>query len=613
MKKRLFRILLCSVYIFTAIDLHAALYVATNGNDSNPGSLASPWRSIQHAVNSAAAGDVIYVRTGTYAEQVNVTHSGADGQSISIENYPGERPVVDSGFTKEYGFNITGNYIRIKGFEIRNCKGNSALSNARGHVAGIGVYSSNVTIEENIIHNIIGGPRQVFGIIIATSGGGYLIQNNTIYLVNGNPEAFGIWVWAPAGTVIRKNLVYFCDKVGIRFTSQSYAAPPVILRNELNVIEGNITIHNHYSLDFNMAYGQSGKLLARNNFSGWNWGMGQMVKHTRNVILQHNTYYKNGEHGIDFHGVGGSSDKLMQNVDAVVKDNLLSDNRNGLLIHADPNYPQNFGETVDYNFYSCPAGGILGLFSYNPGATPYSTIQAFAVASNTVAGLDHAHTPYEQHGRQDNSSQFIAPENFDLRLKAASPAKAMADDGLDAGALESELTGVGAEKNFGLDHIPDVHMLPLTVESFSSEASSGRAASIVDNSYLTYWQINTASDPTREIVFTLPGADVYSLSAILLSKHDSGESYYYKQFALYVDDGSGSWKAVAAPPEHPFLGFTGLYNGEIWRLPAQPLARRVKVKIINGYSSGIRIPDIRIYGEKQQASAVNNNASSRYR
>ena len=39
-------------------------YVATNGNDANSGGLDKPWRTIQHAADTAAAGDTVLVRGG---------------------------------------------------------------------------------------------------------------------------------------------------------------------------------------------------------------------------------------------------------------------------------------------------------------------------------------------------------------------------------------------------------------------------------------------------------------------------------------------------------------------------------------------------------------------
>ena len=56
-------------------------YVATIGNDGNPGTADQPWRTIQHAADSVSAGDVVQVRGGIYNEAVfiNVSGSAANG------------------------------------------------------------------------------------------------------------------------------------------------------------------------------------------------------------------------------------------------------------------------------------------------------------------------------------------------------------------------------------------------------------------------------------------------------------------------------------------------------------------------------------------------------
>lgn len=41
-------------------------YVATTGSDSNPGTLASPFATLSHAMTVAPVGSVIYLRGGTY-------------------------------------------------------------------------------------------------------------------------------------------------------------------------------------------------------------------------------------------------------------------------------------------------------------------------------------------------------------------------------------------------------------------------------------------------------------------------------------------------------------------------------------------------------------------
>ena len=71
---------------------NSSFYVATTGNDSNPGTQAAPWRTIQHAADTARAGSTVNVRGGTYEELVSINASGnaSDGfitfQKLSRRN-----------------------------------------------------------------------------------------------------------------------------------------------------------------------------------------------------------------------------------------------------------------------------------------------------------------------------------------------------------------------------------------------------------------------------------------------------------------------------------------------------------------------------------------------
>ncbi|MFF7277998.1 right-handed parallel beta-helix repeat-containing protein [Streptomyces griseorubiginosus] len=73
------------------------LVVATNGNDTAPGTLAQPLRTVQRAVDLAKPGDTIAVRAGTYAltDNITIATSGTPSQPISLGAYQGERVVID--------------------------------------------------------------------------------------------------------------------------------------------------------------------------------------------------------------------------------------------------------------------------------------------------------------------------------------------------------------------------------------------------------------------------------------------------------------------------------------------------------------------------------------
>jgi len=80
----------------TAAQGRAAIYyVATNGNDSNPGTLEQPWRTLDKAAATLEAGDTLYIRAGTYYEQLKPAHDGAAGAWITFAAYPGETVTLD--------------------------------------------------------------------------------------------------------------------------------------------------------------------------------------------------------------------------------------------------------------------------------------------------------------------------------------------------------------------------------------------------------------------------------------------------------------------------------------------------------------------------------------
>jgi hypothetical protein len=73
------------------------LYVATNGSDTNPGTLTQPLLTFQRAHDLVQAGGTIAVRGGTYAPSttVKITKNGTPSQPITMTNYNAERVILD--------------------------------------------------------------------------------------------------------------------------------------------------------------------------------------------------------------------------------------------------------------------------------------------------------------------------------------------------------------------------------------------------------------------------------------------------------------------------------------------------------------------------------------
>ena len=67
-------------------------YVATDGNDLDPGTLALPFETIQKACDTVGAGDTIEVRVGTYNESIDIdpTRDPNDSNYITVQPYNSE-------------------------------------------------------------------------------------------------------------------------------------------------------------------------------------------------------------------------------------------------------------------------------------------------------------------------------------------------------------------------------------------------------------------------------------------------------------------------------------------------------------------------------------------
>ena len=72
------------------------LYVSPSGDNANPGSQAQPWGTIKYAADNAQAGDIVWVRGGTYKEQLAPAHSGTPTQPIVFAAFPGETVTLEA-------------------------------------------------------------------------------------------------------------------------------------------------------------------------------------------------------------------------------------------------------------------------------------------------------------------------------------------------------------------------------------------------------------------------------------------------------------------------------------------------------------------------------------
>jgi len=130
-------------------------YVAKNGNNSNSGTEAQPWLTIQKAANTIVVGDTVYIKEGTYNEIVSPQNSGSSQSYITYSAYSGDTVTID-------GNNITLPSYESGLFEVEN-KSYIKISELRIINAGpndnnAGIYvdnSSHVIIENNYTYNTV--------------------------------------------------------------------------------------------------------------------------------------------------------------------------------------------------------------------------------------------------------------------------------------------------------------------------------------------------------------------------------------------------------------------------------------------------------------------------
>ncbi len=67
------------------------------GNDGNPGTLEAPWRSVGTGVERTPPGGTLYLRGGTYYEQVYIARAAREDAPITLRSHPGELAVIDGG------------------------------------------------------------------------------------------------------------------------------------------------------------------------------------------------------------------------------------------------------------------------------------------------------------------------------------------------------------------------------------------------------------------------------------------------------------------------------------------------------------------------------------
>lgn len=181
-------------------------YVSTTGNDSNPGTLDQPFRTLARlndallALGPSAAGKVAYIRGGTYLSEAGdaasvhfVLHDlhGTAGNPIRVWAYPGERPIfscenITPTYENPFIFYLdSSSYVHLKGLSFTMLR---QVASGTGISRGVNIAGcDHATIELLDVSNVSGT-----GFFVSESSSGTPSTYNHILNVDSHNNGDGL-------------------------------------------------------------------------------------------------------------------------------------------------------------------------------------------------------------------------------------------------------------------------------------------------------------------------------------------------------------------------------------------------------------------------------------
>lgn len=329
-------------------------YVAPNGNNVSSGTIGAPLRTITHAAEIAAPGDVVIVRGGVYYEPVAIGCRGTAAARIVFRPQAGEKAVIDgSGNATPHASNLVSiagaAFVDFTGFEVRYAKaigislwGSHDIRIARNTVhdsrrngiyAGYDKYgvSANIIVDGNDVYeNVLENKNHEFqhggwssGLAIGFTEGGQITNNrvhlnygeglgtglSNHFLIEGNVSfdnfSMNIYIDNSRFVTINRNFIYNTGlermaryglpAVGIGMANEEWSTSNPLSDNR---ITNNIVVNTRagfYYGNFEKGGGLKNTLIANNTFykSGHPMLLIERDRHAGNVV-QNNIFYQAG-------------------------------------------------------------------------------------------------------------------------------------------------------------------------------------------------------------------------------------------------------------------------------------------------------------------------------
>jgi hypothetical protein len=384
-------------------------------NRSCSGSDGNAYKTVQAGINAAAsAGDIVYIRAGTYGGAVSSANSGRLGSQIIISRYSSETVNLTSTGVSTTTLSIVHNNITIDGLRftgtgswqyypivqigtdaakstgniIKNCY----FSGGTVNTYGLAIYANGAIAE----YNEFVGPSMFIGVTVF--GNDNILRNNTFHDISGNERIFDVCSGARAQ--IKNNTVYnLTEGNGAHLDFVQYVGSGMgssCTSHTDGVIEGNLLYASPALQILTMEPGDSTGYAC----AGWKVINNLFINtaaiwaECRDTLIANNTFYS--EAGTEQPAIWYSGTSLNKADNLTIKNNLFI------------GHGGSSDSTGWYQLY--PGGSVSGLVAdYNYVTKPPTRYLAKTGFS-------------EAHGINGGNPLFTNPAVNDFTLQSSSPA-----------------------------------------------------------------------------------------------------------------------------------------------------------------------------------------------
>jgi Right handed beta helix region/Protein of unknown function (DUF1565) len=254
-----------------ATDSAADLFVATDGDDSNPGTSDRPLRSVQKAIDGVKRGQTVLVRAGVYREgRLTIDRQDDGAQPITFKAEPGvvldySLPVL--GWQAEGG----GVYSTLPQYEF----------------ADVGKWNNMVVVGERPLRRVWRRDEMQPGTFFADAGSGVVyvwadggIDPGSVTTLVMNFYNFGLRISGRTRNLVFDGFTHRGGEVGIRAGERDSTT----IGRQLTLKNCTIEFHYQYAVEFNSWDGAEIDNCTVRHAGLVNWPRGRFERDDNGVI-----------------------------------------------------------------------------------------------------------------------------------------------------------------------------------------------------------------------------------------------------------------------------------------------------------------------------------------